>query len=142
MSTKDCHESISYVLVQVCKVHRGSLAETLSELGLHPGQEMILMQLWEEDGLNQSQLVGGCRVEAPTLTKALHRMEKAGLVERQRDSEDARVSRVYLTQRGRTLQESVYRCWEEVERRMVVGLTAEEKVLLRRLLMHIRSSLE
>lgn len=141
MSAKKCQDSFSYLLVHVCKAHRGALADALAEVSLYPGQEMILIQLWEEDGLNQSQLIGDCRVEAPTLTKALHRMEKAGLVERRRDSQDARVSRVYLTKRGRSLQESVSRCWAEVETRMLSELTVEEKILLRRLLMHIRDSL-
>ena len=45
--------------------------------------------------------------EPPTVSKMLDRMEKASLVERRRDPEDARLSRVYLTDRSRGLEASV-----------------------------------
>ncbi len=134
-------ESISHLLVQVCKAHRGCLGEALSQLGLHVGQEMILFHLWEQDGVAQSQLIGGCQVEAPTMTKMLSRLEKAGLIQRRRDAQDARVWRVDLTQRGRALKEPVYRCWQKIEERMLRDLTLEEKLLLRRLLLQMRSNL-
>ncbi|XXV34779.1 MarR family transcriptional regulator [Sorangium sp. So ce1504] len=63
--------------------------------GLQPGQDVLLRQLCQSDGLSQSALIERLGVEPPTVTKALGRLEKAGLVVRRRDPNDARVSRVY-----------------------------------------------
>lgn len=108
---------------------------------MYPGQELILLQLWEQEGLAHSDLVERCRVEAPTVSRTLQRMEAMGFVARRQDPDDARVSRVYLTERGRALREPVERVWTDVEARSMGGFTAEERMLLRRLLLAVRHNL-
>jgi MarR family transcriptional regulator, organic hydroperoxide resistance regulator len=135
-------ETVGFAIAQLCKAHRNSVAAKLSELGLHVGQEMILVQLWEEEGLAQSQLVERMCVEPPTLTKMLQRIEREGFVERRPDAEDARVSRVYLTERGRSLREAVEAVWREVEVETIKGMTSEERMLFRRFLMQARTNLD
>lgn len=108
---------------------------------MYPGQELILLQLWEQEGLAHSDLVERCRVEAPTVSRTLQRMEAMGFVVRRQDPDDARVSRVYLTERGRALREPVERVWTDVEARSMGGFTAEERMLLRRLLLAVRHNL-
>jgi DNA-binding MarR family transcriptional regulator len=134
-------ETIGYALAQVCKAHRNSVGAELRALELHVGQEMILMQLWEEEGVTQSHLAGQMCVEPPTVTKMLQRMEQQGLIERRPDAVDARISRVYLTKDGRTLQGAVEGCWGRVEARATQGMTAEERMLLRRLLLQVHHNL-
>jgi hypothetical protein len=41
----------------------------LNKLGLHTGQEMLLLRLWLEEGIPQSQLAASIGVEPPTATK-------------------------------------------------------------------------
>lgn len=128
-------------MVQVSRAHRSLVSSALADLDLHLGQEMLLRQLWEQDGLVQSELAQGLRVEPPTLTKMLHRLEKVGLVERHKDSEDARICRVYLTDSGRALQEPVTRYWNQFEAKILTDLTLEEQLLFRRLLLQVHSNL-
>jgi MarR family transcriptional regulator, organic hydroperoxide resistance regulator len=135
------NETIGFLLAQVCRAHRNTANEVLSEAGLHVGQEMVLLRLWEQDGLRQSELAEQLCVEAPTVTRMLQRMERADLVERQPDPEDARVSRVYVTPQGAALQEAVQEAWARLEAQMLRGLTLEEKLLLRRLLMQLQQNL-
>jgi DNA-binding MarR family transcriptional regulator len=68
-------------------------------------------------------------------------MEKAGLLERCRDPEDARCTRVYLTEKGRNLRDPVERRWEAVQERAFAGITPEEEALLRDLLARVRDNL-
>src|SRR5258708_39355684 len=132
---------VGYLLVQVMKVHR-KLAETgLNDFGLHVGQELILFQLYEQDGMTQSELADVLCVEAPTVTKVLHRMEAAGLIERRQDSGDARVSRVYLMPKSGQLIEPLRSLWAEVEQKTIKGLSEPEVMLLRRLLLQILENL-
>jgi DNA-binding MarR family transcriptional regulator len=102
---------------------------------------MILLQLWIEEGIPQSQLAASMEVEPPTATKMLQRMERAGLIERRTDPTDARVSRVYLTERGRALEQPVLDVWKQLETQTVAGLSLTEQALLHRLLMQVLTNL-
>lgn len=125
---------IGYRLLQIHRAHRNRAEAAFSELGLHTGQEWVLFELWKQEGLTQSELVTRLGVEPPTVTKTLDRLEKAGLVLRRPDSEDARVSRVYLTPKGRSLRGSVEKIWRDLETRSTQGLSDVEKALMLRLL--------
>jgi DNA-binding MarR family transcriptional regulator len=75
------------------------------------------------------------------MTKMVQRMEHAGLVVRRPDPEDARISRVYLTEQGRSLEQPVLRAWTQLEERTLAGLTQVEQMLLRRMLLQIDMNL-
>lgn len=135
-------ENAGYTLAKVCKAHRGSIGEMLAGLGLHVGQEMVLVELWEADGLRIGDLAARLRVEPPTVTKMLRRLENCGLVERRQDPGDARSVRVYLTEQGRALQEPVTRVWEKTEEKAFAGMTPEERQVFHDLLIRVRSNLE
>jgi MarR family transcriptional regulator, organic hydroperoxide resistance regulator len=132
---------LGFELIRLCKAHRQRTEAALARLGLHVGQELLLLQLWQEDGLSQSQLAEAMEVDISTIGKAVQRMERAGLLSRSPDAQDARISRVYLTERGRALHESVVHVWHASEARLVEGLTEVEQVLLRRLLRQMITSL-
>ncbi|HEY1015727.1 MAG TPA: MarR family transcriptional regulator [Herpetosiphonaceae bacterium] len=131
---------ITFLLMKIYKAHRQRAEAALSTLGLHAGQEMILFQLWMEDGLPQSRLVERMGVEPPTVTKMLQRMEKCELVERNTCANDARVSRVYLTDKGRALEAEVKRIWEELDAQTLAGLDEEQRATLRQLLLLVQAN--
>lgn len=138
---RQIEEFLGFQIVQVCRAHRNQATVALGELGLHAGQEMILFMLWLEEGLSHSQFAEQMCVEPPTISKMLQRMETAGLVERRADPDDARVSRVYLTEHGRSLEPQVVDAWRQLEERTLKGLTQAEQMLLRRLLVQVHSNL-
>lgn len=128
------HNCIGFRLLQVHRAHRSRAEAALNELGLYTGQEMLLFTLWEEEGLTQSQLVEKLCVEPPTVTRTLQRLQQAGIVERRPDPEDGRVTRVFLTHKGRSLQKEVRDIWENLDKLTTQGLSEVEVALLRRLL--------
>lgn len=138
---RQIQDYIGFQLLQIHKAHRQLAEEDLNKLGVHTGQEMILLQLWIEEGISQSQLAACMEVEPPTATKMLQRMERAGLIERRPDPKDARVSLVYLTERGRTLEQPVLDVWRQLEARTISGLSLTEQTLLRRLLLQVATNL-
>jgi MarR family transcriptional regulator, organic hydroperoxide resistance regulator len=135
-------ESTGYAIAKVCKAHRGNVGEHLAQLGLHVGQDMVLIELFEQDGLRGGELAERLGVEPPTVTKMLRRLEKCGLVERCRDPRDARSFRVYLTGEGRSLEEPLARCWEMVEERTFAGMSVGERRTFRRLLAKVRANID
>jgi MarR family transcriptional regulator, organic hydroperoxide resistance regulator len=118
--------SIGYTIVQLCRTHRAAVGSRLATLGLHPGQEVILMQLWREDGQSQKQLAQRMRVQPPTVTKMLQRLETSGIVERRESTTDARSVRAFLTQRGRDLEPQVQAIWTDMDHRTTANIPSAE----------------
>jgi DNA-binding MarR family transcriptional regulator len=137
----DYADTVGYEFIRAAKAYRNRAREELSELGLHVGQEMLLLQLWEEDGLSHSELADRLNVELPAISKMVNRMESAGWIECRSDPADSRVSRVFLTNEGRALQEPVENIWRQTEMQMLDGLSTEEKLLFRRILVDVRDNL-
>jgi MarR family transcriptional regulator, organic hydroperoxide resistance regulator len=133
--------AMSHLLIQICRAHRYNAEIALNELGLHTGQEMILFQLWDEEGITPTQIAETLCVEPPTVTKMLQRLEKSGFVERRPDPEDGRISRIYLTSEGKSLQIPVQQVWNRLEAQTINGLSDMEQALLKRLLLQIQGNL-
>lgn len=134
-------ESLHSLLWQVIRQHFIRHHHLLSKIGLHKGQPPILGMLWEKDGLTQKEIAEKLRLKPSTVTAVLKRMEKAGLLTREPDPKDMRVSRVYLTKKGRDLKKDVERIMKTLEEECFAGFTLEEKVLLRRFFIQIRDNL-
>ncbi len=137
----DFRESVAFALVQAAKAHFRAAGAALAEHGLQVGQDLLLIQLWQEEGLTQSELVRRLSVEPPTVTRALGRLQRAGLVTRRRDPADARALRVYLTASGRRLEGPVTRVWAELDARERAALTEEEQRVLCRVTRRLRDLL-
>ncbi|MEP7289944.1 MAG: MarR family transcriptional regulator [Chloroflexota bacterium] len=141
MSTHSIYDSNGYLLSQVCKRYRTLSDQRLEEIGLYRGQELIICELWQQDGLTQSDLVERLMVQPSTLTNALNSMEKAGLVQRRPDAQDQRVSRVYLMPLAYETWPQVKEVWDAIDAEAFGNLTLEERILLRRLLMQVNENL-
>ncbi len=77
----------------------------LDALGLTYPQYLVLLVLWEQDGLTVSALGERLFLDSGTLTPLLKRMESAGLVSRQRATQDERRVHITLTPAGRALKD-------------------------------------
>lgn len=134
--------TIGFLLARICKAHYSRARVLLDEIGLYRGQQFVLCVLWSEEGLTHSDLADRLGVSPATVTKALKRMERAGFLERRADPADQRVSRVYLTEAGREIRESVEQIWAELEQDTLRGFSDEERETLEGLLRRIGENLE
>ena len=96
---------------QLCfAVYSASLAMTrlykplLDQLGLTYPQYLVMLVLWEGDGLTVSDLGQRLSLDSGTLTPLLKRLEATGLITRMRDAADERRVRIGLTAAGRRLK--------------------------------------
>jgi DNA-binding MarR family transcriptional regulator len=113
---------VSYAIFALARVHRGYASALLRELGLHPGQELLLMRLLDRDGQTQSELLDVVGLDHSTVSKSLSRMQHAGLVSRTRAPHDRRVLRVHLTDKGRDMRAPIEALWARLERLTVAAL--------------------
>lgn len=77
----------------------------LEALGITYPQYLVLMVLWETDGLSVHDISERLILNTNTLTPLLKRMEAQGLVTRTRSSQDERVVRIQLSAKGKALRE-------------------------------------
>ena len=82
----------------------GSYTPYLKPLGLTYTQYVVLMVLWEHESMNVGQLGEILRLDAGTLTPLLKRLEKEGLVSRERSKEDERITIISITKKGEALK--------------------------------------
>ena len=89
-------------------------APMLEKLGLTYPQFLVMMALWEEDGVSVGQLGSRLRLDSGTLTPLLKRLEKAELLKRERNPSDERRLQVSLTTKGRRLGPRAGRAQQEL----------------------------
>src|SRR5215467_14486943 len=77
----------------------------LDRLGLTYPQYLVMLVLWEQDGMSVKEIGERLFLDSGTLTPLLKRLEKAQLIRRTRSSEDERQVLIALTPQGRALQE-------------------------------------
>lgn len=76
----------------------------LDAIGLTYPQYLVFMVLWEADGITVKALGDKLFLDSGTITPLVKRLEARGLLRRQRDDEDERLVRIFLTDEGRALR--------------------------------------
>lgn len=138
MENHQFETSVGYLLSRICRAQRQCVGKVLADYDLYAGQELFLLQLWHGDGKTQSELADCVHLQQATVTRMLDRMAKVGLVERRKDPDDQRISRVYLTEQGWQLKDPVLDALCDYEEVLLANLTTDERILLRRLLLQIQ----
>ncbi|MCB5180474.1 MarR family winged helix-turn-helix transcriptional regulator [Streptomyces sp. SMC 277] len=132
---------VSHAVSKVARLHRIVAGRLLRELGLHPGQEFLMMHLWDNGPVRQSELIKTVGLDPSTVTKMLQRLEQAGHVRRCPDPADRRASLVEATETSCGLLQQVREAWAELERRTLTGLDEAESAELLRLLRKVEGAL-
>lgn len=102
------------------RAYRGALERA----GLTYTQYLVMLVLWEGDGISVGNIARRLDLDSATLTPMLKRLEAAGLVSRTRNIVDERVVEVRLTETGNQLQHEIARVQHVVA--CQTGLGAEE----------------
>lgn len=93
-----------------------------------------LLRLADQDGISQAELARRQRVEAPSMCRMIDRLEREGLVTRERDLADRRVVRVRITPDGRAAADAGRDAVADLEERAFSALTPDERRTLADLL--------
>jgi DNA-binding MarR family transcriptional regulator len=127
-------DSLGYLVNRMARLMAHELAEKLRPAGVAIGQWAVLMFLWARDGMSQAELSRLVAIEPPTMVRTIDRMVRDGLVTRTPDAGDGRLSRIHLTERGRSLRDELVPLAVAVNDEILQRLTANEGRTLRRLL--------
>ena len=77
----------------------------LKPLGLTYTQYIVLLVLWEKDGITVGEICDRLMLDNGTLSPLLKKMQQAGIIDRKRSEADDRVVLISLTEAGKELQE-------------------------------------
>ncbi len=135
-------DSLYHLFLEIQRLHYYRTHVLLEEIGVYHGQPPMLFILSKKDGRSQKELADILNIKASTITVMLKRMEKANLVIRKQDSEDQRISRVYITEEGLELCEKARSVMNNLEEECFGNFTTEEKVILRRLFLQMKDNLK
>jgi DNA-binding MarR family transcriptional regulator len=127
-------DSLGFLVNRAARVMAQQLADELRSAGVGIGQWAVLLFLWARDGMSQAELSRVVAIEPPTMVRTIDRMVRDGLVVRRPDASDARVSRIHLTERGRTLRDGLVPKAVAVNERTLGRFTEVEGRTLVRLL--------
>jgi DNA-binding MarR family transcriptional regulator len=100
-------EEIEELLRHVSVIIRKRGREILSDFGITPPQLNALVILIEQDGITMGELCDRMYLACSTATDLIDRMERNGLIERERDQNDRRVIRLRVKPPGRQVIEEV-----------------------------------
>lgn len=115
------------LFTRASRLLRAAADEAMSRHGVRVGQNIILEALWQEDGLTPGELARRLQLATPTVVNAATRMEAAGLLIRKRDRADARLVRLHLTRRARSVQAAIRRERSALEQRVTDRLSIQER---------------
>ncbi|MPY58042.1 MarR family winged helix-turn-helix transcriptional regulator [Streptomyces spongiae] len=132
---------VSHALSRVARLHRAAAGRLLRGLGLYPGQEMVMMHLWENGSARQSELIRMLGLDPSTVTKMLQRLEQAGQVRRLPDPADRRAVLVEATECGTRLLCEIERVWGVLEEESLAGLSPDEREQFLTLLHRVEANL-
>ncbi|MDK3072164.1 MarR family transcriptional regulator [Sedimentitalea sp. JM2-8] len=130
--------SAGYLVNHLARLFARGLSARIRPLGLTTGSFPALLELWEKDGLTQKQLVARLDIEQATMANTLARMERDGLIRRERDETDGRVQRIWLTDHARGLRGPATKAAMAENAEALAALTDSERAafidLMRRIL--------
>jgi DNA-binding MarR family transcriptional regulator len=119
--------SMGYRLKLLSQLMARNFQERLEPLGLTPFHWVVLCCLWSEDGLATSAIGEKLQQVGGTLTGVLDRMEERDLICRQRDRQDRRMVRIWLTDTGKELETVLPPIALELSERVMTGFSSEEQ---------------
>ena len=115
---------ICFPLYVIAKEITGLYRPFLDELDITYPQYLVMMVLWENDGLPVSSIGEKLYLDSGTLTPLLKRLEAKGLIVRKRKKEDERVVQVFISESGIALQQKA--CEIPSKMYQKVGVSKEE----------------
>ncbi|MER5917339.1 MarR family winged helix-turn-helix transcriptional regulator [Streptomyces sp. NPDC001982] len=118
---------VSHAIFRLARLHRMFAGQLLRRIGLHPGQELVMMHLWELGPQRQTDLVRLLNSDAATMTRTVQRLEQAGFVRRRPSPTDKRAALIEPTAASHALRREVEQIWSELEDLVTAGLSPDER---------------
>lgn len=129
------------VMSQIMHMSMQQAQLLFEQYDLKMGQAGILFIMEHFGEMSQRELASKMQVTPPSITAAIQKMEKLEFIRRKPDGKDQRIMRLSLTDKGRSCLAHSKEVAKQMDELMFKGMSPEEKLLLRRLLLQMRENL-
>ena len=134
-------ETFTVLIAKISRNIKKIKNQEMAEYGLRSVHVSCLYYLYSEESLTATELCELCEEDKATISRALDHLEKNGFIVRTPDENDARISRVRLTEEGRAQCEKARRIFDETCHQMLDGLDDSSISQLSALLTRIQENL-
>lgn len=138
---EDKKKELCDVLHSVNISERHIVDRLLEDKGIYFGQPPILCYLSKNPNATQKDIADCLGISPASVAVSVKRMEKAGVISRQTDKDDARRNNLSLTKKGRELDEFARQTFLEVDSAKISGFTDEEIHLMLSLIKKMNDNL-
>lgn len=132
MNDLDAH--LGYLLRRVSNQVSGEFARSLKARSISVAEWVVLSRIASEPGITSGELTGGSSLTRGAISKIVEKLESKGLVSRASIEGDARVKKLFMTDKGADILPQLVKIADDNDRRFFDGLTDGEQQVLRRLL--------
>ena len=125
----------------------GRLLEKKANVLLKPhdithGYTYFLMELYDQDGLTQTELQKAIGIEQPTVVRTLDRMERDGFIVRKQSTNDRRVFNIHLTEKAFNCKSAVLSSASLLNKSLLNSFTEDEQAMIKAYLQRLIVNLE
>lgn len=133
---------LGYQIRQAQAVLFRDFAALAADLRVTPGEFGLLTIIDANPGISQVDLASVYKLDKSTLSLAVSRLVRRGLIRRTRSRKDERFYALFLRRAGQTLLQRVRACVDEQERTMVAALRPGQRELMLDMLQRISRALD
>ena len=119
--TLSAHYFLVDVVNEAAKRLRYSLSQCTEKFDISYAQGRLLLYLFEEDGQTQKRLSKKLSIEPATAVRTLDRLERDGLIRRQRNTADRRAYNIYLTEEGKNLSQQLLLVYQKFDGKLLTN---------------------
>ncbi len=135
-------ESLGYIVNYAARAFAREISQRIAAHGASRGQWSVLMFLWAQEGQTQRELSRQVAIEDATMVRTIDRMERDGLVRRERNPQDRRQIKIFLTEKGWALRDTLVPEAIAGNQSALRGLSEDEQRQLLDLLRRVIGALE
>ena len=121
---------IGYWINKVERTMKNIHDKRFQEYGITVSQASLLHQLWHKDGLTQTQIQEKLSMRGASVSGLVDALLKKDLIIRKHDVDDARYKRLYLTEKGREIEDKTIGLMMELDEEITEGFDQEENAML------------
>ena len=136
------NEQVGYLIKRAQQALRLEMDNTLREQNLTTAQYATLSALETTPKASNAALARACFVTPQTMIEIIKNLEAAGFVSRQSHPEHGRIIQTILTENGRSKLATAHKTIDNIEGKMLQGITSEEQETLAILLQRCLANLD
>lgn len=135
------HSRFGFLSYEISHIIRQRFNKKAESIGLTHAQWRALVHLSTHQNCRQIDLAERLEIKPITLARQIDLLEEAGLVRRNKDSEDRRAYRLELMPKAHAVMQALWEIADAVEAEVLKALTAQEQHQLTALLERVKTSL-